>query len=202
MLEAVEMFLSDRKNLTFQIVQGPGKILTSMVIGDYEKAFMEAVQKASEQFCIPVSKKFDIVVTHARPPMDRTLYQAQKAIENGKIALKEGGIIILVAKCEDGIGKSTFWDLLTSKNTPEEVMVSIEKEYKLGYHKAAKIAQLSKKNKIFMVSEIESSILSMGFIRGFDSLEEAMKEAMSQYDHHPDILEIPDGTVTVPDPGE
>ncbi len=200
MEEAVEMFLRERKHLTFQLVQGPGKILTNVVIGDIFSAFVDGVSIAEKQFCIDVEGKADIVISFAQPPMDRTLYQAQKAIENGKIALKEGGTLILVAACREGIGNSTFWDLLTSSDNEASVLRSIEMGYKLGYHKAAKIAALSSHSNIYMVSRVDPEILSKGFIKGFETVEDAFKEAISISGEDPTVLIIPDGTVTVPKP--
>jgi nickel-dependent lactate racemase len=44
--------------------------------------------------------------------MDIDLYQSQKALDNGKLALNEGGILILVSKCRTGVGGKTFFELL------------------------------------------------------------------------------------------
>ena len=88
------------------------------------------------------SKKGNIVVAVAPYPMDIDLYQSQKALENGRLALEDGGTIILVSKCRDGVGEDTFLDLLCSAKTCEDVMCKIDQGYKLGYHKAAKMAQI------------------------------------------------------------
>jgi nickel-dependent lactate racemase len=198
MEEAARIFLRGKDHLSIQIVQGPGKVITDVKVGNIFDSFKEAVKSSLEQFCIPIADKYDIVVTVARPPMDRTLYQAQKAIENGKLALKEGGVLILVAQCREGIGQSTFWDLLTMSDDPDAILRTIDEGYVLGYHKAAKIVQLASASKIFAVSEIPSSELEKGFITGFSNLVEALEEAVKIVEDSERILLIPDGTVTVP----
>lgn len=198
MEEGARIFLEGKDHLSIQIVQGPGKIINDLRVGDIFTSFNEAVELARSRFCRPVKRRYEIVVSVARPPMDTTLYQAQKAIENGKLALKDGGVLVLVAECGGGIGQSTFWDLLTSSSDPEEVLNEIEKGYVLGYHKAAKIAGLSRRASIFMVSSMDKEELRNGRIEGFSDLDAAMERAFIKVGRDPHILLIPDGTVTVP----
>jgi nickel-dependent lactate racemase len=198
MVEACSIYLRDKRHLSFQIVQAPGVQITGLRIGDVFSSFEVAVSDAKKRFCAPITGPYDLVIALARPPMDRTLYQAQKAIEHGKLALKEGGVMILVAECSEGIGQSTFWDLLTSSHDRDSVMSRIEKGYKLGYHKAARIVQLADQSDIFMVSRIPSSTLEKGFITGFADLEKALDRALDKVGSDPKVLFIPDGTVTVP----
>ncbi len=198
MEEAVGRYLKDRSHLSVQVVQGIGKVLTSVHAGDIFSSFREGVKAANKEFCIPVQGLYDIVVSIARPPMDRTLYQAQKAIENGKLALRDGGVIILVAGCTEGIGQSTFWDLITSSSDREAILEKISKGYVLGYHKAAKLVQLSMRAHIHTVSCIDRKELSKGFITGFDDIGAAMGSARAIIGSDPRVLVIPDGTMTVP----
>jgi nickel-dependent lactate racemase len=129
--------------------------------------------------------------------MDRTLYQAQKAIENGKLALKDGGTLILVSNCQEGIGQSKFWDLLTSDHDPQSVLLRIGDGYKLGYHKAARIVQLVSRARLMMVSSIPRSELSKGFIQGHSSISQALDDLGFEMTDKRALI-VPDGTVTVP----
>ncbi|MGZ7193326.1 MAG: nickel-dependent lactate racemase family protein [Halobacteriota archaeon] len=196
--DAVSSYLKDRDHLSVQVVQGIGKTLTSVHTGDIFSSFRKAVEAANGQFCICVKGLYDIVVSVAKPPMDRTLYQAQKAIENGKLALRDGGVIILVAGCSEGIGQSAFWDLITSNRERESTLRKISEGYVLGYHKAAKLVQLSQRAHIYAVSGIGKDSLEKGFITGFNDLGSAMTSAMKIVGGGPRVLVIPDGTATVP----
>lgn len=199
MMESASIYLKGRNYLSVQMIQGPGKLLVDTVIDDdIDRSFRKAVEIANDEFCMPVDRLYDIVVTFSHPPMDRNLYQAQKALENGRLALKKGGVIILVAECSEGIGHSTFWDLLTMSDDHEKIMSRLKSGYKLGYHKAAKIISLVNGSKAFVVSTIDPDELKRGFLQGFSSVEEAVKEARRIMPADPDILVIPDGTVTVP----
>ncbi|MCP4720746.1 MAG: nickel-dependent lactate racemase, partial [Desulfobacteraceae bacterium] len=70
--------------------------------GHIHDSFHAAIDKANEVFAAPLREKADIVVSVVKFPQDIDLYQAQKGIDNAKLALKENGIMILVAKCRCG----------------------------------------------------------------------------------------------------
>ncbi len=135
-------------------------------------------QKVIEVFAPEVQEKADIVIAINQAPLNRNLYQSQKGLENCKSILKENGIFILVSSCIEGIGNDTFYELMASCKSPDEVFLKIENSYKLGYHKAAKFVSFMKNNKLWIVSELDDSILENIFIRNFSSLPEAVNEAI------------------------
>ncbi len=166
--------------------------------GDIYEAFTGAIGKANEVFVAPIAEKVDVVVTCAKYPMDVDLYQAQKAIENAKLALKPGGILILVAACRDGIGEKAFSDLLSSCETSEAVLAKIAKEYKLGYHKAGKIAEVNQWAQIWAYTELADETLEQIFLHPVNNLQEAIDKALRKKGDRAKVLFLPDGSVTVP----
>jgi nickel-dependent lactate racemase len=174
------------------------KYLYSAFCGDIHESFLKASKYARDIFGVSIEEKADIVVAVAKPPLDINLYQAHKAIEHGKFALKDGGILILVAPCNDGIGPDNFYKLLSSSTDCEEIIKIARDDYKLGYHKAARIAELSKRAKIWVVSEIKNEILKKTFIKPFNSLGEAVAKAIREKGQEARILILTDGGNTVP----
>lgn len=170
----------------------------AVTAGDIHASFEAAIDRANEVFAVPIKKKADIVVSLVKFPADIDLYQAQKGLDNGKLALKENGILILVAKCRCGIGGKAFADLLGSCSTPKEVLETIDKGYKLGYHKAAKMAEIGLWAEMWGVTDIEPDTLAKLFIRPFASLQEALDAAIKQKGDKADILFLMDGSLTVP----
>ncbi|MBF0413825.1 MAG: nickel-dependent lactate racemase [Desulfamplus sp.] len=170
----------------------------AVTAGDIHASFAAAIDRANEVFAVPIKKKADIVVSVVKFPADIDLYQAQKGLDNGKLALKENGILILVAKCRCGIGGKAFADLLGSCSTPKEVLETIDKGYKLGYHKAAKMAEIGLWAEMWGVTDIEPDTLAKLFIRPFASLQEALDTAIKQKGDNADILFLMDGSLTVP----
>jgi nickel-dependent lactate racemase len=171
--------------------------------GDLSASFEAAVAIARQIFCVSVSGAADIVVSVAKFPMDIDLYQSQKAIDNGAVALKNGGFLILVSSCRDGIGDEAYAKLLAQADSPADAIERIRGGYKLGYHKAAKMAQVSCRSTVQAVSELPEKRLAPLFIEKVSSPQKALDNALEtlkcQRIQTPKILILPDGCVTVPD---
>ncbi|MDR3333342.1 MAG: nickel-dependent lactate racemase [Treponema sp.] len=171
--------------------------------GDLMASFYAAVETARKIFCVSIPAKADIVVSVAKFPMDIDLYQSQKAIDNGAIALKDGGTLILVSSCRDGIGDEAYAKLLAAASSPADALERIRAGYKLGYHKAAKMAAVSARATVKAVTELPAERLKSMFIESApspqDALDEAITKARTQGVVTPKILILPDGCVTVPD---
>jgi len=172
--------------------------LAGCFAGDIRGSFRAAVAAADAIFAVHLPGRAEVVVSVARHPMDIDLYQAQKAIDNGALALEDGGILILVASCRDGVGDRAYIDLLGSSATPQEARARIAAGYRLGYHKAAKIAQVASRASMWAVSELEEETLRKAFITKRSSLGEAVEAALRQKGPGARLAVLMDGTVTVP----
>lgn len=166
--------------------------------GNIHSTLINASEKVIEVFAPEVKEKADIVIAVNQPPLNRDLYQSQKGLENCKSILKENGIFILVSSCNEGIGSNAFYELMASCKSPDEVFQKVEKDYKLGYHKAAKFVSFMQKNKLWIVSEIEDDVLENIFIRNFSSLQKAVNEAIILKGKDAKINLILNAGITVP----
>ncbi|MBC8441639.1 MAG: nickel-dependent lactate racemase [Deltaproteobacteria bacterium] len=166
--------------------------------GHINDSFHAAIEFANEVFAAPLEKKADIVVSIVKFPQDIDLYQAQKGIDNAKLALKEDGIMILVAKCRCGIGGKAFADLLGSSDTPKAALETIEKGYVLGYHKAAKMAEIGLWAQMWGVTDVEPKIISKLFIKPFSDLQTAIDQALEEKGRDASVLFLMDGGLIVP----
>jgi nickel-dependent lactate racemase len=177
--------------------------ITAATAGDLMESFFDAVELARRIFCVPVPALADVVVSVAKFPMDIDLYQSQKAIDNGAQALKDGGTLVLVSSCRDGIGDETYARLLASAETPQEALDKISERYRLGYHKAAKMAAVSARGSVTAITELEDSLLQSMFIHPAASVQAAVDEGLAVARksgvRQPRVLVLMDGCVTVPE---
>ncbi|MBP5395188.1 MAG: nickel-dependent lactate racemase [Candidatus Methanomethylophilaceae archaeon] len=196
MMDALEQ-IKGKKIFTIQMVLDRHQNIYKVASGDINKAFAQAVEWANQVFVVPIPEKADVVISVAPYPMDVDLYQSQKALDNGKWALKEGGKIIMVSKCREGIGHPTFLTQLSSSKDPKQVLENLKSEYKLGYHKAAKMAEIAVWADIWAVTDLDPEIISAANITPFPSVDAAVKKALAE---NPDarILILSDGSVTIP----
>jgi len=168
------------------------------VAGDVHGSLQEAAKKANEVFAARIPEKAEVVVSVVKFPGDIDLYQAQKGIDNAKHALKDGGILILVAKCRMGIGEKSFFELLSSADSPDGALKKIEEGYVLGYHKAAKMAEVGQWAQTWAVTDLEPGLLEKIFIRSCDSLQKAIDDALLEKGDAARVLFLLDGGLIVP----
>ncbi len=183
MMEAVGMI--DKDIFSLNLTLDKKNRVYHASAGDVKESFLKETEKAKEVFAVPLKERSEVVVSSAYP-MDVNLYQSAKAIENGKLALKKGGILILVAECPQGIGPQNFYDLLSSIDSPEKTVEEIKKGYKLGYHKAGRMADMvacwdkSEGSEIWGVTELDDETQRKVFITPKGELQEAVDEALER----------------------
>ncbi|MHC1605130.1 MAG: nickel-dependent lactate racemase family protein [Candidatus Methanofastidiosia archaeon] len=164
--------------------------------GDVFASFEKACKKARGIYTARIKGRADVAITVSKPPNDIDLYQSQKAIDNAKTAVKRGGTLLLVSRCKEGTGDNTFLKLLKKHDRPENVLEEIKKNYKLGYHKAAKLAEIATWAKMAAFTLVKEDDLSKAFIKKVDNLDSFLEKELGK-DKEKVIL-IPDGAITVP----
>lgn len=196
MMDALEV-VKGKAIFSIQMVLDRHQNIYKVAAGDLNQAFAQAVEWANEVFSVPIPEKADVVVSVAPYPMDVDLYQSQKALDNGKWALKDGGIIIMVSKCREGIGHPTFLKQLSSSKDPNKVLENLGLEYKLGYHKAAKMAEISVWAEIWSVTDLDDCLMNDANIRQFPTVQDAVDEAL-RMNKDAKVMILMDGSVTIP----
>lgn len=166
--------------------------------GDINESFFQAIDKAEEIFVAEIPEKADIVISVAGYPMDVDLYQSQKALDNGKLALKDGGILIMVASCREGLGEEAFYELLSSSDKPEDVLSKIKENYVLGYHKAGKMAEVNLWADVRAYSDLDDDLWRKIFIKPVNDLQEEITAALLEKGPDAKIIILTDGSMTVP----
>ncbi|MCM0757967.1 nickel-dependent lactate racemase [Sporomusa sphaeroides DSM 2875] len=72
------------------------------VAGHWHDAWLEGCRTVEDIFGVPITAKADLVIGSAGGfPKDINLYQGSKTIDNAYMAVKEGGVIILLLECRD-----------------------------------------------------------------------------------------------------
>jgi len=196
-MDALRMFGRNDDIYSIQLVMNNNHEIEFASSGNILNSFMDAVQNATKKFVCEIDHKADILIAVVNPPLDIDLYQAHKAIENVKLALKDDGVLILVAKCSDGIGNRGFYDILSSKS---DVAKAVNQKYTFGGHKALRITQLLQRAKIFAVTGIAPALMETISIRPFSNLQNAVEEAVKLKGSDSNILLIHDAGVAVPVP--
>jgi nickel-dependent lactate racemase len=100
--------------------------LTGVFAGDMATAHEAAVAQARNQYLVPVAHAYDIVVTtNMGYPADTTFYQSVKGMSVAAEGVREGGAILLVAGCEEGIGSADYVAGLQAAGSPPDLLERI-----------------------------------------------------------------------------
>jgi len=175
------------------------KKVVKVVAGDVTKAHREGTEYINNIFGVKIDHLADIVI--ASPggyPKDIDLYQTHKAMENAMLAVKKGGIIIIVGECRDGLGEESFAEALNGELSPLELMEELKNNFILGRHKASRIANINMNTEIYLVSHLTDEIKKNLFLKSFDSLQEAFSQALKVQGEKAKVLVIPYGGSTLP----
>jgi nickel-dependent lactate racemase len=115
--QALEVAQRAGVDFTLNVAMNDQRQITGIFAGDLEKAHAEGVSFVAEQNGVTVDEPVDIVVTSsAGLPLDLTFYQAVKGLTAVLPIVKDGGTILIAARCAEGLGSAEFEDMLL--NTP------------------------------------------------------------------------------------
>lgn len=181
------------------VVLDTRKEIIRAVAGDVVSAHRAGCTFLNTLYRKELSRKADIVlVSQGGAPKDLNLYQTQKALDNAKHAVKHGGTIILIGSCKEGLGEKTFEEWMTAAPTAHALIEWIQREFRLGGHKAAAIAMVLESADIYLVSELDDGLVEKIFLRPFHTVQEAFDAAMRKHGPGASVWAMPYGGSTLP----
>jgi nickel-dependent lactate racemase len=128
--------------------------------GDLETSHQITCDEVKKLHEIPVKKKRPvIVVSPGGHPRDINFIQSHKALQHASYALDDGGVMILVAKCPEGMGSETFLSWMKYP-TIKDLTNELTKRYTLHGHTA-----LSHRTKLERIREICVSDMAPELVR-------------------------------------
>ena len=181
------------------VVLSEHKEILRAVAGDVKKAHRAGCAFLDALYRKELTEAADIVlVSQGGAPKDLNLYQTQKALDNAKHAVKDGGVIILIGSCREGLGEKTFEEWMTSAPTAHSLIERIQREFKLGGHKAAAIAMVLERAEVDLVSELDDEFVRSLFLVPQPSAQAALDRAFEKLGPDARVLSMPYGGSTLP----
>lgn len=185
------------------VVLDEEKRIVKAVAGNLRKAHEAGCAFLDQLYKIRIPARGDIVITTPGGfPKDINLYQAQKALDNAKHAVRDGGIIILAASCKEGLGEKVFEEWMLNSVSPEAMVERIGRDFQLGGHKAAAIGMVLGRARVFLVSDFEDDVVKQMFLEPFASVDEALKEALACLGKDSKVIFMPHGGSVLPQAAE
>lgn len=179
------------------VVLDSHKQVVAAFAGHFIDAHRKGVEVVDAMYKIEVEPADAVIVSCGGYPKDINLYQTNKSLDNAAQAVKEGGSIIVVAECRDGIGNAVYERWNKECKTAADAIDRFKKDFEFGGHKAATTAAASLRFDLYLVSSLSDETVKEAFLTPCRTVEEAISAVLSK---NPDAKfhVIPYGGQTLP----
>lgn len=176
----------------------PDKRIIAAFAGDWRTAHRNGCARYAELFSYPLRQQADLVIVSCGgDPKDINFIQSHKSMEYASRALKEGGVMILLAQCRDGYGHPTFfnWFRFRDLDLFEE---ELRRKYEINGQTAYATLQKAKRFRVILVSGLpREEVQTMGMTPA-SCLEQAMELAAALLPTDYTAYVIPEGGTVLP----
>ena len=155
------------------------------------------------QHCGVKANPADIVITtNGGYPLDQNVYQAVKGMTAAEATVKKGGVIIMLAKSNDGIGGDHFYHQLADEpdiNKTMNIFLSRERGQTVPDQWQTQILlRVLMHAHVIYISEMDDATAEKMHLIPAHSIEEAMAKAKSLLNNPaPTVVAIPDGVSVI-----
>ena len=105
-VEGAEM---KRPSFLLNVVLNEKREFLKVYAGDYIEAHLEACKFVEAVYGTPVQGEADLVIaTCGGYPKDINVYQLQKTMDNAWLAVRQGGVVIILGECVEGVGDDLY----------------------------------------------------------------------------------------------
>lgn len=199
-IEGVELFSQKRKLFLFNAVLNADHEFLKMFAGHWVKAHLEACSFVDQVYGCPITEKADLVIASCGGyPKDINLYQMQKTMDNARCAVKEGGVVVIFADCEEGAGNELLVQTYERLRTFGAIEAELRKNFRMGANKAFAISRNMQHARYILVTSADPALCKlMGFTAAYSSPKEALEKAQEFLPENPSVIIMPEASLTVP----
>jgi len=171
--------------------------IAAVFAGELDAAHRAATEFARQMFVKPIAEKADLVIASAGGA--KNFVQAHKALYNAYQAMKPGGRIIFLARCEEGLGAGRFahWIGLGDRS---RVIRGLRENSEINGQTA--LSTLEKAPSTILVSEMPREESSHLHMTRADSMEHALALARAALGDDFTYYAMPSASYTVPEAGD
>ncbi|MGH9078627.1 MAG: nickel-dependent lactate racemase [Acidimicrobiales bacterium] len=175
--------------------------LTAVFAGNLPDGHRQACAFAAACVTQPVEGRFDVVVTtNGGHPLDRNLYQAVKGMAAAERVVRDGGVIVVAAACDDGVPEGAFAHILAASSHPEELVQPDGPARQDGWQ-AQVLGRVLRRAEVWMYSDgLSEDDVRSAMLRPVHDLATAVQAAMDHHGPGARICVLPEGPLMVATP--
>jgi nickel-dependent lactate racemase len=195
MIEACEMLCP---KFLFNTILSSNREILKIVSGDYVSAHLQGCDFLLDNFSPELEEKADlIIVSSGGFPKDINFIQAHKSIDHSINALKENGVMIVLARCQEGFGNPTFLDWFQYDDLMDFER-ALRKNFEINGQTAYSTLIKAKRARIIIVSELDDEDVKRMSMVPADTIDQALSIAYDILGDKPSTYVIPDGGFVFP----
>jgi nickel-dependent lactate racemase len=155
------------------IVDGAGRAV-GVFAGDWRAAHRAACDTYARQHIVTIAARRDIVLASCGgSPYDINLIQAHKTLDMASQACSEGGTIVLVAECREGLGREDFMKWF-AQGDPNAIAEQLRTEYEVNGQTAWALLTKAKRFRVRLISQLPAEAVRAMNMEPASTLEEAL----------------------------
>lgn len=176
--------------------------ITGVFAGDMLESHRQGTDWARQTAMRPVDEPFDVVLTtNSGYPLDLNVYQTIKGISAAARILKDGGAIVSVSECWDGIPEfGEYKDLLFAARSPEELLARINAPgFQMPDQWEAQIqAMIQRRCRVYLHSALSDEVVQRTMLLPCGDVESRIAQLLAEYGPHATLCVLPQGPQTIP----
>lgn len=142
--------------------------------GDWRAAHAHGCAEYAASHSAGIDARREVVIASCGgAPFDINLIQAHKALEMASYACAEGGMIILVAECADGLGGADFLKWFAAQDS-RALEASLRERYEVNGQTAWSLLLKAERFRVVLVSELASEDVRLMRLTPARTIEEAL----------------------------
>lgn len=146
--------------------------------GDYIEAHKAACGLVKDMFLVDIDEKAPLVIASAGGfPKDINFYQSSKTLFNALDAAAPGGTIIIVTKCNEGVGEPNCARIIKNYPTLLEKEKSLREDFSIGAFVGYAFSEYAEKYNLILVTDIPQEAFGACSVHAVKTLEAALEKA-------------------------
>lgn len=196
-MEATEIALMAGVDFNLNVAIDKQRQITGVFAGDMVESHLAGAQFVEKHAKVTIPDPVDaVVVSSAGYPLDTTFYQAIKGLLTAVEIVKQGGSILLVAACNEGIGSKPFTDLLFKTDDLTAFVQGLYNpaNFVIDQWQLEELAKVARKADIYFYTDgIPYQQRSKLFVHPLKKPQEGIEQLLARYGENVQIAAIPEG---------
>ncbi|HKV34064.1 MAG TPA: nickel-dependent lactate racemase [Pyrinomonadaceae bacterium] len=155
----------------------PAKRAVKLFCGDWRLAHRAACDDYLDRHSVKIPERREVVIASCGGfPYDINLIQAHKALDMASHACKDGGTIVLLAECSDGLGRPDFLKWFESGDS-RALAGRLRNEYEVNGQTAWALLTKAERYRVCLLSELPDEQVKLMRMTPVRTIAEALEGA-------------------------